>query len=270
MRIPQLIATLASAALLFCSCDMIEYHPYDVKITGQTDINSTNSALIERLCAGKDTVRFAQMSDTQRFYDDTELIVADINRRHDIDFVIHTGDMTDFGLPKEYMWQRDMLNRLRVPYICAIGNHDCLGTGLYAYRKVLGSDNFSFNASFLHLVSLNTNSGEYDYSPHIPDLDFMAQDAATMPDSIAATVVAMHVAPGMTLFNDDMASAFDRQCHAYRNLLFCICGHDHHFSLFHPFGEQGTLYFQCDDAKSRSYIIYIVTRDSFDYELVEI
>ena len=105
----------AIAIALLTACDMVEYHPYDVSIDGPTRLTYTNCALIEQQCAGKDTLRFAHLSDTQRFYDETEKIVRDINRRDSIDFVIHTGDMTDFGLPKEYVWQRRILNTLKMP-----------------------------------------------------------------------------------------------------------------------------------------------------------
>ena len=263
---------LVSLALfLLSACDMVEYHPYDVDIDGPTGLTKTNCALIEQLCAGKDTIRFAHLSDSQRFYDETEKIVNDINRRTDtLDFVIHTGDMTDFGLPKEYIWQRSILNRLKVPYITSIGNHDCLATGEASYHKMFGDDNFSLNASFLHIVSLNTNAYEYDYSRDVPDFSFMRQDAQSLPDSIGATIIAMHVAPGMFLFNQNVAEYFDQKCRDYRNLLFCVCGHDHHFEVLYPFGTDGTPYIQCDDTKSCSYLIYTVTRNSYTYELVEL
>ena len=78
------------------ACDMIEYHPYDVRIHGETDMNRKNIPRIEAACAGKDTVRFALMGDTQRFYDETEDFVAHLNGRNDVDFVIHGGDVSDF------------------------------------------------------------------------------------------------------------------------------------------------------------------------------
>ena len=40
-----------------------------------------------------------------------------INARDDIDFVIHTGDLADFGMRDEFERQRDILDRLRVPYV---------------------------------------------------------------------------------------------------------------------------------------------------------
>ena len=258
-------------SLFFASCDLIEYHPNDVNIDGPVGLIATNCNLIEHICAGKDTVRFAQISDSQRFYDQTERVVNDINSRADsIDFVIHTGDLTDFGLPKEYIWMRKVLSHLTMPYICVIGNHDCLGTGEAAFSRMYGADNYSLNASFLHIVGLNTNAYEYDYSKNVPDFSFMKQDILSIPDSVSTTVIAMHVAPGMFLFNDNIAEYFDQVCRSYPNLQFCICGHDHHSAVLYPFGPDGTPYIQCDDIKSCSYIIYTVTRNSYRYEVVQL
>ena len=264
------IVWIICAVAYLSACDMIEYHPYDVNIDGKVGLTTANCALIERQCAGKDTLRIAHISDTQRHYDETRRIVGDINRRDSIDFVINTGDLTDFGLTKEFEWQRDILNGLRVPYVCIIGNHDCLGTGEAVYRRMFGDDNFSFNASFLHIVCLNTNAYEYDYSRNVPNFAFMKQDVLALPDSVTSTIVAMHVAPGMILFNNNVAEYFDQVCHTYPGLRICICGHGHHQEELYPFGEDGTPYIQCDDAKDKSYVIYTITRNTCSYEVVHL
>ena len=43
--------------------------------------------------------------------------------------------MSDFGVTDEFLWQRDIMNKLRVPYVALIGNHDCLCL-LYTSRCV--------------------------------------------------------------------------------------------------------------------------------------
>ena len=169
-------------AVLLAGCDMMDYHPYDVRISGETGLTKKHIALIEKQCAGKDTIRFAQISDTQRWYDETEDMIKSINKIENLDFVIHTGDQADFGLPKEYEWMRSLFSRLKVPYVCVIGNHDCIGSGESSYKVMYGPDNFSFNASFLHFVMLNTNAYEYDYSDDIPNFAYIKNDLETLPD----------------------------------------------------------------------------------------
>ena len=97
--------------LFFLSgCDMIEYHPYDLDIDGEIGINDKNIQEIEQSLQAKETISFAVISDTQRWYDETEDAVENINARNDIDFVIHTGDISDFGMKLEFEKQRDILN----------------------------------------------------------------------------------------------------------------------------------------------------------------
>ena len=42
--------------LLLTGCDLIDYHPYDVRISGETDVNAHNIEQIEAKCKGKTTV----------------------------------------------------------------------------------------------------------------------------------------------------------------------------------------------------------------------
>ena len=91
---------------------------------------------IEAKCLGKSTIRFIAMGDSQRWYDETVDFVNAVNKRDDIDFVVHGGDFSDFGLTDEFLWQRDIMNGLHVPYVALIGNHDCLGTGAETYKAV--------------------------------------------------------------------------------------------------------------------------------------
>ena len=124
---------------------MIDYHPYDVRISGETEVNAHNMERIEANCQGKTTIRFVTMGDSQRWYDETEDFVKAINQRNDIDFVIHGGDMSDFGLTKEFLWQRDIMNGLHVPYVALIGNHDCLGTERKLIKAVFGTYKLLFH-----------------------------------------------------------------------------------------------------------------------------
>ena len=136
---------------LLLGCDMIEYHPYDLDIHGETDINAKNIRLIEEKLNRKEKISFAVISDTQRWYDETQEVVDLINRRNDIDFVVHTGDISDFGMKLEFEKQRDILNVLRVPYVCLLGNHDCLATGQEVFNRI--SDRKTFHSRLATRIS---------------------------------------------------------------------------------------------------------------------
>ena len=161
-------------AVLLSACDKVfDVHPYDVRVKGEKGMNAKQAALIEKATLGKDTIRFAFISDTHQWFDETKAEIRDINRRKDsIDFVVHGGDITDFGGTREFEWSRDLLKGLSVPFVTLLGNHDCLGTGNQSYEVIFGDPDFSFIAGGVKFVCLNTNAIEYDYSrPVLPGKD---------------------------------------------------------------------------------------------------
>lgn len=262
---------LAGVVAALAGCDKVEYHPYDGRISGATDINARNISKIESSCDGKDTVRFAVISDTQRYYDETHDLVKAINSRNDVDFVIHLGDLTDFGTTKEFQWMRDELQELSMPYVCLIGNHDCLGTGDYVFGKIFGDVNFSFTAGHVKFVCLNTNSREYDYTTAVPDFTFLHDEIASdsADAKVTATVVAMHAKPNSEQFDNNVKQIFENEIRKFKNLLFCLNGHEHRVTSEDVFND-GLIYYGCGDASDRSYLFFTICGSAYTYDVVEI
>ena len=252
---------------LFSGCDIIDYHPYDVRIKGETDINAKNIEKIEANCKDKTTIRFVAMGDSQRWYDETEKCINSINEMEDLDFVLHGGDVSDFGLTDEFLWQRDIMNGLKVPYVVLLGNHDCLGTGKDTYMKVFGPTNFAFIAGNVKFVCLNTNALEFDYSEPIPDFNFIEKQWTERQDEFEKTVVAMHGRPGSDVFNNNVSKVFQRYITQYPGLQFCINAHDHRSTADDLF-EDGIIYYGSDCMKRRSYLLFTITPDNYTYEVV--
>ena len=75
----------AAVLIILQACNIIEYHPYDTRIEGETGLTDKNIRLIEEKTRGKQAFRFAMISDTQRRYDETEELVAAINAHDDIE-----------------------------------------------------------------------------------------------------------------------------------------------------------------------------------------
>lgn len=258
---------LAICCSLMVACDMIDYHPYDTKIDGVHNINQQNCERIKQQCANRSSIKFAVISDTQRWYDETKDAVSSINNRTDIDFVIHCGDISDFGVTKEFTLQRGILQKLRIPYVVILGNHDCLGTGGDTFRYIFGNPNFTFDAGKTHFVCLNTNAFEYDYSTAIPDFTFIRDDQSCISPHITNTIVAMHAMPHSDQFNNNVADVFEYEISKYPQLLFCLCGHGHHRTVNDIFGD-GMNYFECGSAKTREYLIFTIKGGNYDYEVV--
>ncbi|MBQ8502634.1 MAG: metallophosphoesterase [Bacteroides sp.] len=253
--------------LIVSGCDMIDYHPYDVRISGETNINARNIEKIEQNCKDKEIIRFVTMGDSQRWYDETEDFVKHVNQRNDIDFVIHGGDFSDFGVTNEFLWQRDILNKLKVPYVGLIGNHDCLGTGEETYRAVFGDPNFSFIAGRIKFVCLNTNAIEYDYTRPIPDFNFIENEIGNRQEEYDKTVVSMHIRPYCDEFNNNVARVFQRYITEFPNLQFCTAAHEHRVFEEDVFGD-GIMYYMSDCMKHRNYYIFTLTPEGYEREVV--
>lgn len=268
MRKILLQFSLLLAAFLATGCsDLFDYHPYDVRIEGTTGINATNISRIEEACKTKDTVVVAVVSDSHGWYSDTRDAVTSINANPSIDFIIHCGDLTDCGTTKEFMWQRDILQQLRKPYVALIGNHDFLGTGDEVYEEMFGAMDFSFVAGKVRFVCVNTNAAEYDYMAAVPNLDFI--ESFWKADTLEAsrTIVCMHARPYSEQFNNNAAKAFEHYITQLPSLMFCIFGHGHGLEVSDVFGD-GVLYYEADATTHRHYLLFTITPKDYAYEVV--
>ena len=265
---PRITFYLVLVLVACAGCEMFDYHPYDGDISGETGINAKNISRIEEATAGKTTIRFVWMGDTQRFYDETEQFVAEINARNDIDFVMHGGDITDFGATNEFVWVRDIMNRLNVPYVALLGNHDCLANGEEIYRTVFGKENFSFLAGNVKFVCLNTNALEFDYNHPVPDFQYLERQLHDEREGHEKTIMAMHVRPYSEQFNNNVAWVFQDVITRFPGLQFCINAHEHHVQEEDLFND-GVMYYGCGSMETRSYYVFTITPDDYTYEVVE-
>lgn len=221
-----------SAATLLTACDLIDYHPYDGRLDSDTsrEINPTNIERIEKVCEGKDTIRFIFMGDTQRSYNETEDFVKYVNQLDSIDFIIHGGDYTEFGLKKEFEWNDDILSKLKVPYVGLIGNHDVIGNGDQVFRKIFGNE-----------IADSTRNKR--------------------------TIVVMHAPPGNEQFDNNVKDVFQLYIKTLPSLMFCLHAHNHCVSAADLF-EDGIIYYGCANIAKRSYLLFTLTSDDYMYEVV--
>ena len=263
---------LLLGGVLACSsfvggCDMIEYHPYDLDIHGSTHLNETNIELIEKATQGKKEIKFIVISDTQRWYDETEKAVDFINTKNDIDFVLHTGDISDFGLKLEFVKQRDIMQRLKVPFVTIIGNHDCLGTGPDVFNIIFGEKDFSFDAGDVHFVCINTNGLEFDRSEEVPNLTFIGENLKTVKPHIKKTVAAMHAGPHSDQFYGGVVTVFHEAMKLFPGYQFGVYGHGHSTNVDEFFND-GIFYYECACAKKREILCFTINEEGYKYEVL--
>lgn len=252
--------------LLFSGCDAFDIHPYDANIKGDKGLTYKNISRIEESTKDKNQIRFAVISDTQRWYDDMEDEIKSINKQPDIDFVVHCGDITDFGITKEFDWQQAVLNKLAMPYVVLLGNHDCIGNGKDVYRSMFGNENFSFVAGRTRFVCLDTNALEYDFSNPVPDLNYIKSFIGdTNTDN---TIVAMHIKPQSEEFNNNVADTFQYLVRSLNGIMFCLCGHGHQTQKVDIF-DDGILYYEICNAEKRQYYIFTINNGDYDCKTID-
>lgn len=260
---------LLMTAISVTACDMLESHPYAVKISGEKHLTDKNRDLIETKLRERKSFVFAMISDTQRGYDELADAVNAINARDDIDFVVHGGDMTEYGAVREFEWTRDILKQLNVPYASVIGNHDCLATGREAYETIFGSLNYSFTAGNVKFLCLNTNALEFDSSVAVPDFGFLKTELNEISPDIAKTIVLMHSGPFCEQFNNNIAQEFHELLKRFPELQFCMYGHGHQTVASALFND-GIMYYECANIRKRSYLVFTIREEGgYDYEVVD-
>lgn len=255
---------------LMCGCKHVfEYHPYDVKLKeSYKHINEKNIARIQEQDRSADTICFAFMGDTQRWYDETEDFVKHINARSDIDFVVHGGDISDFGMKNEFCWIHDIMSKLKVPYVALIGNHDHLGSGGEIYKTMYGDLNFAFIYARIKFLCLNTNALEFDYSTPVPDFQFIRKELAdSVNENFDRTIAMMHVPPENVVFNNNVKEVFHEYLKRYPQLLFCVHAHNHELQV-NQFFNDGIVYYGSDAMVNRNYLLFSVTEKGYTYEVV--
>lgn len=96
------------------------------------------------------TFRFAHVTDTHvggsTGSEDLIRTVEDINQQTDLDFVILSGDVTEFGSEKELLEAKSILTKLNKPCYITPGNHDSKWSesGTNDFVRIFGAESFSF------------------------------------------------------------------------------------------------------------------------------
>lgn len=258
---------------LFEGCDLFEYHPYEGRIDGDVHLTEYNLNALESKELG-DQYKFAFISDTQRHYDETDDAVKSINEQGNIDFVLHGGDLTDFGVTDEFEWMRDCLQKLEMPWLTVLGNHDFLGHGEHIYYDIFGEFNYAFTVGRVRFLMINTVALELDYSTPVPDFDFLEKQSrhiaeinAQYPDSLLRTILVMHSRPFDEQFNNNVVLPFDRYLNLFPNPI-CLYGHNHKIEVLDTFGD-GILFYGVSDIKKRRYLVFTISDEEYEVEQID-
>jgi len=154
------------------------------------DQHGLNAAALRRLSTKdpSERLRFVALGDTHDAYDELLDAVDAINRLPDVDFVVHAGDVSDYGLRQEFEWTERALSGLRVPVLVVIGNHDALSDGKAVYRELFGPFDFSLRRGAYKFVFFNSNALEFPRTaPNRPWLEAELSDLEGADSAVLVT-----------------------------------------------------------------------------------
>nr|NQU91341.1 metallophosphoesterase [Bacteroidota bacterium] len=253
------LSVLITSFFSCISCEkLFEYSPYQINIKeGFHNLHDKNLVKLRGIEKhAPDTFTFAIIADNHTWYDEYREVIDHINSNPEILFVLHAGDLTDYGLLKEYEWQQQILSSLKMPYFITIGNHDLLSNGEGIFRKMYGETDYSFTFKNHKFICLNTNIQEVNRDP---DFDFLHSELKGR-ESYSYVFVLAHVAPTALRFSDENESRY-RTILAENNVNVSMHGHSNHFSLEEIYND-GVLYLTTSSVKHLEYSLITIRPDT--------
>lgn len=210
--------------LLAISCGKFTVSPY-VSNTPNSKLNKNQLSTIKESDTGADSsFKIAVLSDTHNYYKELEEQIDYINKhKNEYAFVLIGGDLTNLGLLREFETTKKLLQRLKLPYISAVGNHDLLSNGGRIFDQMFGPSDFSFTYNQTKFILFNNNN--WESTGKVPDLEFVEEEL--LGSSSQYNVLIGHVSP----LDKDRWTERDKQemgtVFRTYNVNYFLNGHDH-------------------------------------------
>lgn len=263
--IPALIFVMCIAG----SCRKFELSPYQKAPLADDAPQHLNALNLAKLKAAEpsadDTVTIIYTGDSQRFYDKLEDLVKKANALSGVDFLVLSGDVADFGLLQEYLWVTERLNALRMPYLCAIGNHDLAADKGEAYKRIFGDKNYSFSYKGYKFLVHDTNGREYGFNGNVPDMRWLKQE---MKDGNVRWFVGLsHVPPYDPDFDKALEKPYKNLFNATPGFILSLHGHLHGYSESY-FYDDNVLYLTSNSVQKEEFVVLKLYQGTFTIQHV--
>lgn len=179
---------------------------------------------------GQTAIQFVHLTDTHvggnTGADDLRRTVKDINENPAIQFVVISGDITEFGSDEEIKLAKQILDSLNKPWYIIPGNHDSNWSenGSNTFKKVFGNETFAFTAG--PYLFLGTHSGpNMRMSPgQIPRENIVWLDSVLKATDNNTPIIFVNHYPQDSSLNN-WFEAIDRL--KQKNIQLALCGHGH-------------------------------------------
>lgn len=182
-------------------------------------------------CLFAQPFQFAHVTDTHiggaTSEEDLRRTIADINANPDLDFVILSGDITEFGSDEELALAKRMLDSIQIPWYVIPGNHDTnwSESGGNTFRRVFGGETFAFEHNGYFFIGTNCGPNMRMSPGQVPRENLVWMDSlfAAHPDKEIPLIYVNHYPQDSSLNN--WFEAIDRV--KTRNVQLFFCGHGH-------------------------------------------
>lgn len=217
------------------------------------------------------TFKFAHVTDTHvggsTGAADLQRTVEDINQQNDLDFVILSGDVTEFGSEKELLEAKSILNKLKIPVYVTPGNHDSKWSesGNNDFVRIFGSEYFSFEKNGFLFIGTASGPNMRMAPGLVPreQLVFLESELKGMKNPMQPIIFINHYPLDESLSNwyevIDLLKT--------RNIQVSLLGHGHNNKLFNFEGIPGVMGRSNLRAKEEvgGYNVVTVTQDTMYY-----
>lgn len=264
------LLTFFSCLFMMMACKKFEYSPYQEQTVDGVNMPGNLTAVnLEKLktseATADDTVTIIFTGDSQRFYDRLEDLVKKANGLSNVDFLVLSGDITDFGLLQEYLWIKERLDLLHMPYLCAIGNHDLTASNGDVYRKIFGDKNFAFLYKDYKFLFHDTNGREYGFDGTAPNINWLTQQ--TNDPSARWFVGVSHVPPYDVDFDDALELPYKNLFNSTPGFILSLHGHLHSTGDSHHY-EDNVRYMNSNAVQKEEFILLKLYKGTITKQMI--
>lgn len=267
-NIPSKVIISLLLVFLFASCDKVfEYTPYSANVRkDRLDTHRKSLETVQKTEAAwpqDKPFRIALVADSHNYYKDFDDAMEAIANDDEITFVLHAGDLTYYGILKEFEIFHDIMEKAGKPYFTVIGNHDFVANGKTIYEIMFGELNYSFAFRNCKFIFFNNNIWENNNTE--PDF-FWLENALSDNHNYDHTLVIAHIPP----WGDQFTPLYELTYHEIminNNVTLSIHGHEHNFKYVEQYGD-GMEYLVIGSPDKRGYFSIDVFKDSLSVNRV--
>lgn len=224
------------ATLPMCMCMLVVVSAqlsFAQKVNETAGVRIKNGACMgAAIPAKKDgSLKFAVMSDVHisigaPSVEGTAACVEDINKNPDIQFVIISGDIANFGADDELACAKNIFDKLNKPWFIVAGNHDATWSesGTNSFAKAFGYERFSFDAGGIKFLGTQCGPNVRMAPALIPRESMLWLDSCinALPDNQPFVFVNHYPLDSSLLKYDEVLNLLKK-----KNIQFSINGHWH-------------------------------------------